>query len=46
LVGDSVNGAGGLALLAAGLAGRAVVANRQAKEKAERRQGETQRAPL
>jgi basic amino acid/polyamine antiporter, APA family len=46
LVGDRVNGAGGLALLAAGLAGRAVVVNRQAKEKAERRQAETQRAPL
>jgi len=45
LVGDSVNGAGGLALLAAGLAGRAIV-KRQAKEHADGEDVETRRAPL
>jgi APA family basic amino acid/polyamine antiporter len=45
LVGDSVNGAGGLALLGLGLAGRAVV-KRQAKEHADREDVETGRAPL
>jgi len=45
LLGDSVNGAGGLALLAVGLAGRAVV-KRQAPEHANREAVETGRAPL
>ena len=38
LVGDRVNGAGALALLAAGLAGRAVVGNRPAHEESADRQ--------
>ena len=47
LVGDSVNGVGGLALLAAGLTGRAVIANRPARnENARRGEAEIPRAPL